>query len=99
MVRARALLVASHPGPSLAITAMATVLAAEAAPSGFGPVLVAPAMLAGQLSVGWSNDACDAPRAVAAGRTDKPAARGEISVRALWVAALVSVAADMALLV
>jgi 4-hydroxybenzoate polyprenyltransferase len=97
MVRMRALVIASHPGPSLAITAMATVLAAEAAPTGFGPVLVAPAMLAGQLSVGWSNDACDAARDVAAGRTDKPVARGEISVRSLWVAAIVSVAAALAM--
>lgn len=97
MVRMRALVIASHPGPSLAITAMATVLAAEAAPHGFGPVLVAPAMLAGQLSVGWSNDACDAARDVAAGRTDKPVARGEISVRSLWVAAVVSVVAALAM--
>jgi 4-hydroxybenzoate polyprenyltransferase len=97
MVRMRALVIASHPGPSLAITAMATVLAAEAAPTGFGPVLVAPAMLAGQLSVGWSNDACDAARDVAAGRTDKPVARGEISVRSLWVAAVVSVVAALGL--
>jgi 4-hydroxybenzoate polyprenyltransferase len=97
MVRVRALLIASHPGPSLAITAMATVLAAEAAPAGLGPVLVAPAMLAGQLSVGWSNDACDAARDVAAGRTDKPVARGEISVRSLWVAAVVSVVAALAM--
>jgi len=97
MVRMRALVIASHPGPSLAITAIATVLAAEAAPTGFGPVLVAPAMLAGQLSVGWSNDACDAARDVAAGRTDKPVARGEISVRSLWVAAVVSVVAALAL--
>jgi 4-hydroxybenzoate polyprenyltransferase len=97
MVRMRALVIASHPGPSLAITAMATVLAAEAAPNGFGPVLVAPAMLAGQLSVGWSNDACDAARDVAAGRTDKPVARGEISVRSLWVAAVVSVVAALAM--
>ena len=97
MVRMRALVIASHPGPSLAITAMATVLAAEAAPTGFGPVLVAPAMLAGQLSVGWSNDACDAARDVAAGRTDKPVARGEVTVRALWVAAAVSLALSLAL--
>lgn len=95
MLRVRALLIASHPGPSLAITAMATVLAAEAAPHGFGPVLVAPAMLAGQLSVGWSNDACDAARDVAAGRTDKPVARGEVTVRSLWVAAVVSVIAAL----
>ena len=97
MVRVRALVVASHPGPSLAITAMATVLAAEAAPHGIGPVLVAPAMLAGQLSVGWSNDACDAPRDIAAGRTDKPVVRGEVSVRALWVAAVVSLLAALAM--
>jgi 4-hydroxybenzoate polyprenyltransferase len=97
MVRVRALLSASHPGPSLAITAMATVLAAEAAPHGFGPVLVAPAMLAGQLSVGWSNDACDAARDVAAGRTDKPVVRGEITVRSLWVAAAVSLVAALAM--
>ncbi len=97
MVRVRALLSASHPGPSLAITAMATVLAAEAAPHGFGPVLVAPAMLAGQFSVGWSNDACDAARDVAAGRTDKPVVRGEITVRSLWVAAFVSLVAALAM--
>src|ERR1700761_954200 len=97
MVRARALLVASHPGPSLAITAMATVLAAEAAPRGFGPVLVAPAMLTGQLSVGWSNDACDAALDIAAGRTDKPVARGEVTTGALWVAAVVSLVASLAM--
>jgi 4-hydroxybenzoate polyprenyltransferase len=97
MVRLRALVIASHPGPSLAITAMATVLAAEAAPHGFGPVLVAPAMLAGQLSVGWSNDACDAALDMAAGRTDKPVARGEVTVRALWIAACVSVVAALAM--
>jgi 4-hydroxybenzoate polyprenyltransferase len=78
---------ASHPGPCLAITALATVLAAEAAPRGIGPLLTAPALLAGQLSVGWSNDACDAPRDIAAGRADKPAARGEVTVRSLWTAA------------
>jgi 4-hydroxybenzoate polyprenyltransferase len=76
---------------------MATVLAAEAAPHGFGPVLVAPAMLAGQLSVGWSNDACDAARDMAAGRTDKPVVRGEVTVRSLWVAAVVSLAAALAM--
>ena len=66
--RARALLITSHPGPSLAITALTTLLAAQAAPHGVGPVLIAPAMLAGQFSIGWSNDACDARRDAAAGR-------------------------------
>jgi 4-hydroxybenzoate polyprenyltransferase len=94
---ARALIIAGHPGPSLAITAMATLLAAEAAPHGIGPVLVAPAMLAGQLSVGWSNDALDAPRDAAAGRTDKPVAAGAISVRAVWIAAVTALLAGLAM--
>ena len=97
MSRVRALIIASHPGPSLAITAMATLLAAQAAPHGIGPVLVAPAMLAGQLSVGWSNDALDAPRDAAAGRTDKPVAAGAISVRAVWIAAITALLAALAM--
>jgi 4-hydroxybenzoate polyprenyltransferase len=76
---------------------MATVLAAEAAPRGIGPLLTAPSMLAGQLSVGWSNDACDAPRDIAAGRTDKPVARGEIGVHTLWTAAVVSLLLGLAM--
>jgi 4-hydroxybenzoate polyprenyltransferase len=96
----RALIIASHPVPSLAVTAIATLLAAEAAPPGFGAVrlvLVALAVLAGQLSVGWSNDAIDADRDTAAARTDKPAATGLISVRALWLGAAVGVTATLAL--
>ena len=96
----RALVIASHPIPSLAVAAMATLLTAEAAPPGFGAgrvVLVALAVLAGQLSVGWSNDARDAERDTAAGRTDKPAAVGLISARALWLAATVAAAATLAL--
>src|ERR1700759_398647 len=85
--RVQALIITSHPGPSLAITALTTLLAVQAAPHGTGPVLTAPALLAGQLSVGWSNDACDAARDAAAGRTDKPLARGDISLGAVWTAA------------
>lgn len=97
MTRVRALIMATHPGPCVAVTALATLLAAEAAPHGTGPVLVAPAMLAGQLSIGWSNDALDAERDAAVGRTDKPVALGEITARAVWVAAVVAVAASIAL--
>jgi 4-hydroxybenzoate polyprenyltransferase len=93
----RALVITSHPGPSLAITAMASLLAAQAAPHGIGPVLTAPAMLAGQLSVGWSNDAFDAARDAAAGRTDKPIATGAISKRAVWTAAFIALAASLAM--
>jgi len=95
--RAQALVITSHPGPSLAITALTTLLAAEAAPHGIGAALTAPALLAGQLSIGWSNDACDAGRDAAAGRTDKPLARGDISARAVWTAAAVAATAGLAL--
>lgn len=97
MSRARALVVAGHPGPSLAITALVTVLAAQAAPHGIGPLLTGPAMLAGQLSIGWSNDAVDADRDAAAGRTDKPVAAGAISKRAVWIAAFAGLLASLAL--
>jgi 4-hydroxybenzoate polyprenyltransferase len=97
MGRVRALITAGHPGPSLVITVLATLLAAQAALRGTGPVLVAPAMLAGQLSVGWSNDAFDAARDAAAGRTDKPVATGALSARAAWGAAGVSLAAAVAM--
>jgi 4-hydroxybenzoate polyprenyltransferase len=95
--RVQALIITSHPGPSVAITALTTILAAQAAPHGIGPALTAPALLAGQLSVGWSNDACDAPRDAAAGRTDKPLARGDISARSVWTAAGIAAAAGLAL--
>jgi 4-hydroxybenzoate polyprenyltransferase len=97
MSRVRALIIASHPGPSLAITAMTALLTAQAAPHGAGPVLVAPAMLAGQVSIGWSNDAFDAGRDAVAGRTDKPVATGGISARTVWIAAIAAVAAAMAM--
>jgi 4-hydroxybenzoate polyprenyltransferase len=97
MNRVQALIAASHPVPSLAITVIAALLTAEAAPHGAGPVLAAPAMLAGQLSVGWSNDALDATRDAAAGRTDKPLARGDIGIGVVWTAACCSLAASLAM--
>jgi 4-hydroxybenzoate polyprenyltransferase len=54
-------------------------------------------MLAGQLSVGWSNDALDASSDAAAGRTDKPIVTGAISVRAVWVAAVTALLTALAM--
>jgi 4-hydroxybenzoate polyprenyltransferase len=88
---------AGHPLPAFAITALAALAAALAAPHGIGPVLTAPAMLFGKLSIGWSNDALDAPRDAAAGRTDKPVATGDISVRAVWIAAFAGLLAALAM--
>jgi 4-hydroxybenzoate polyprenyltransferase len=95
--RVLALITTSHPGPSLAIATMAALLAAQAAPHGTRPLAAAVPMLAGQLSIGWSNDAFDAGRDAAAGRTDKPLVTGGISPRAVWTAALVSLVASLAM--
>lgn len=84
---------ACHPGPTLAVTALVTALAAGSGRDLAGCLLVAAAVLAGQLSVGWSNDAVDAGRDRAVGRTDKPAVSGLVPVRALWVAAGVALVA------
>ena len=95
--RVLALITTSHPGPCLAIASMAALLAAQAAPHGTRPLVAAVPMLAGQLSIGWSNDAFDAGRDAAAGRTDKPLVTGGISPRAVWTAALVSLVGALAM--
>jgi 4-hydroxybenzoate polyprenyltransferase len=60
-------------------------------------VLFALGVLAGELSIGWSNDAFDAPRDTAALRRDKPIATGAIGRRPVLVAAVLSVAAGIVL--
>ncbi|WP_460631782.1 UbiA family prenyltransferase [Leifsonia lichenia] len=88
-----ALLLASHPGPSVVVTVVATVLGAGL---GYPPgrlLLLALAILLGQLSIGWSNDWLDAARDAQVERADKPAARGAIratTVRAWSFAALLA---------
>lgn len=71
----RGLLLACHPIPTVAVTVFALVLAATISelPT---TALVTGAVLAGQLAIGWHNDLLDAARDRAAGRTDKPVARG-----------------------
>jgi 4-hydroxybenzoate polyprenyltransferase len=76
---------------------MAFLLTVKAAPHGTGPVLIAPAILAGQLSVGWSNDAIDAERDTRTGRTDKPLATGQLSRRFTWAAAIIALVTALAL--
>ena len=68
---------ASHLAPTVAVTTFTTALAA-AAGGGARAGWVAAAVLAGQLSVGWSNDWLDRHRDRAAGRTDKPLVRGDV---------------------
>jgi 4-hydroxybenzoate polyprenyltransferase len=87
--RAFGLLLACHPGPTLVVTTLATTLAVASDRSAVGCVLVAAAVLTGQLCIGWTNDALDADRDRAAGRRDKPVATGRAR-RAVVAAAAVT---------
>jgi 4-hydroxybenzoate polyprenyltransferase len=91
-VRLRALVKAAHPGPSLVVTVVGTALAATAGAPARTCVLLAAALLAGQLSIGWANDAVDRDRDVAAGRPDKPVALGTVARRTVGTAAGVAAA-------
>ena len=88
---ALALVRASHPEPTAAVTAIATALAVSAG-LGARSMVVAAAFLTGQLSVGWSNDWIDAARDRGSARADKPVAAGALSVDAVRTAALTAAA-------
>lgn len=85
-MQAKALMAACHPGPALAVTVVAGLLAWAAPLSGARVVLVVLAVLAGQLVIGWSNDLVDVRRDRQVGRADKPLATGDVSERAVRAA-------------
>lgn len=73
------LLRAAHLGPAVAVTLIAALLArALDLPWGAG-VVVALAVLTGQLTIGWGNDLLDAERDREVGRRDKPLANSELA--------------------
>lgn len=86
-------LLACHLGPTLAVTAAVAGLSLAAGRSPVGVLWTAAAVLSGQLSVGWCNDARDARRDLAAGRTTKPVVRGWVTARQLAIGAGVAVTA------
>ena len=88
--RSAALLTASHPGPAVAVTTVAALLAVAAGRPARTVVLVAAAVLAGQLTVGWVNDLVDARRDRSVGRSDKPLASGALGARPVVVALAVA---------
>ena len=89
----KACLGSAHPLPSLAVTALATTVSAAAGRSPGGCVLVAAAVLTGQLSIGWCNDLVDRGRDLAAGRRDKPLVTGAVPPRVVAIACALSAAA------
>ncbi len=76
-----ALALSTHPGPTVAVTAIMTALSLGAGLEPWRVACVSLAIFANQASVGLSNDWIDAARDRALGRTDKPIARGWLSVR------------------
>lgn len=95
--RVRGLVIASHAAPTVAVTAVMTLVAWNIGWQGTQLALVLLAILVGQLSIGWSNDAFDAPTDARAGRTEKPTVTGVVSARTLWVAATVALVASSVL--
>src|SRR4051795_6536947 len=93
----RALVEATHPGPTAAVTVVATLLAVTAGVPAARTALVFAAVLAGQLSIGWSNDWLDADRDRAVARPDKPVVQGAVEPRLLRTAALCALAAAVVL--
>src|SRR3712207_1084693 len=93
-VSLRALALATHPGPALAVTVVAGLLALAAGAPWSRAALVTAAVLAGQASIGWSNDWLDADRDRAVARADKPVVQGAVDPALLRSLALGSAAAD-----
>ena len=86
--RPLALFRSSHPGPSIAVTVITVGLGFAAGLDAVRLVLLGFSMLAGQFSVGLSNDWIDADRDATVGRKDKPIAAGWISGTAVRNTAL-----------
>jgi 4-hydroxybenzoate polyprenyltransferase len=88
---------ATHLGPSVAVTVVAVLLAVAADAGAGRTLLVGAAVLAGQASIGWSNDWLDADRDRAVARADKPVVQGVVTPGTLRTAALGALALAVAL--
>ncbi|MEU8299251.1 UbiA family prenyltransferase [Micromonospora sp. NPDC048909] len=88
--RVLGLVKASHPEPAAAVTAVTGLLAAGVGHRPAGIAAVVATVLASQLATGWANDALDADRDVAVGRTDKPIPAGVVGRRTVARAAAVA---------
>ncbi len=92
-----ALIRAAHPEPAAAVTLASGLLALAVGHPPARAAVVTATVAASQLAVGWSNDALDAGRDAAVGRTDKPAATRAVSRRTLAGAAVVAAAGTLLL--
>lgn len=74
-----ALVRSSHPGPVLVVTLVEVLLGIAVGLEPWRVVVLGLILGFNQLSIGLSNDWIDARRDIAAGRTDKPIARGDVT--------------------
>ena len=88
---------ACHPAPTAAVTGLSTVLGAALGLCATRLVLLAAAVLTGQLSIGWSNDVLDASRDTRVGRSDKPLATGRLGRATVAAAAAGALSASVPL--
>lgn len=84
------LLSACHLGPTVAVTALAGLLCVAVELDPWRSTLLVVAVLAGQLSIGWSNDLIDLDRDRRSGRTDKPLASGEFDLHVAQIAVVIA---------
>lgn len=87
----------THPVPALGVTVIVVLLGVAVGLDAGRLALLGVIMLLNQFSVGLSNDWLDADRDRAAGREDKPVARGEVSERTAAVAAIAAAVVALAL--
>jgi 4-hydroxybenzoate polyprenyltransferase len=80
----------SHPGPSLAVTAVAAILGLSVGLEPWRLLILTLTVATNQLSIGLSNDWIDSARDIATARADKPVALGLVNARTVRNAALVS---------
>lgn len=93
---AAGLLLSCHPGPVLAVSGGVTALAWAAGRGPAGTAWSGLAVLAGQLSIGLSNDYADRAVDRAAGRRDKPVASGQVTPGTVAAAAVITLAGSAA---
>jgi 4-hydroxybenzoate polyprenyltransferase len=86
------LLRACHPLPATAVTLLSGALAYALGQPLSTSALAAATVGASQLSIGWANDAIDAPRDQAARRVDKPLVARPGLRRTVWIAAWIAAA-------
>lgn len=88
---------ATHLGPALAVTVVAVLLGVAAEVGTGRSALLGTAVLAGQASIGWSNDWIDADRDRAVARADKPVVQGVVTPGTLRTAAIGAAALSVVL--